>query len=632
MSGAMREAFFRAIEAAPEDDSPRLVYADWLEEHGDDARAEFIRAQCQLARLDEGDPRRDELLRREQDLLKGHRDRWLAELPADLCLVNEYQPTFARGFPDNLEVACAAFVERSEELFRATPVQHVRIKDVGKRLPVAAADWPRVLRGLAAAPVEGVGEGVAALAACPLLAAVRGLSLDDLTPEHLATLLASPHWPALTDLRLGGRIGPGGARVIARWPGAVSLRKLSFWFAAIGPAGAEALAASPHLANLTALHLHGGFIGTPGALALANSATLRHLRNLSVGYNKIGPEGIAALLHSPNLAGVEELKISFNGPSDDGPGDAGLAALASSPTIRRLRSLDLAESRVTAEGARHLAGAAHLATLRTLDLHGNPVGPAGARHLADSPHLAGLRWLSLAQAGINDEALQALAAAPHLRPRVLLLARSALDRGGEGAAAPPTRNAVGPAGLAALAASPVLAGLEELDLSHNPVGDAGLAALAASPHAVALRKLKLTKCDLHDEGVIALARASWGTALRDLDLGMNRIGDAGGTALAGWPTLAGVRRLDVGSNQLTDVTVLALAASPHLGAVRDLELGENQITDAGGRALAAAPQLDRLTRLLLWHNRVTAAGLEPLWERFGAHVYPQRSQWRDRGG
>src|SRR5262249_4155355 len=161
--------------------------------------------------------------------------------------------------------------------------------------------------------------------------------------------------------------GPGGAQVLARWPGAVSLRQLTFWFAAIGPEGMEALATSPYLGNLTELNLHGGFIGTPGALALANSTTLRRLRGLSLGYNKIGPPGIAALLHSANLAGVEDLKISFNGPNDNGPGDAGLLALATSPTIRRLRSLDLAESRVTAEGVRHLAGAAHLAMLRTLD-------------------------------------------------------------------------------------------------------------------------------------------------------------------------------------------------------------------------------------------------------------------------
>src|SRR2546430_151755 len=53
---AVREArdLLAAVCAAPEDDDPRLVYADWLEEHGQAqaqcARAEFIRLQIALAR------------------------------------------------------------------------------------------------------------------------------------------------------------------------------------------------------------------------------------------------------------------------------------------------------------------------------------------------------------------------------------------------------------------------------------------------------------------------------------------------------------------------------------------------------------------------------------------------------
>jgi uncharacterized protein (TIGR02996 family) len=34
-----------AILAAPNDDLPRLIYADWLDEHGESKRAEFIRRQ-----------------------------------------------------------------------------------------------------------------------------------------------------------------------------------------------------------------------------------------------------------------------------------------------------------------------------------------------------------------------------------------------------------------------------------------------------------------------------------------------------------------------------------------------------------------------------------------------------------
>ena len=42
-------ALLAAVCAAPEDDAPRLVMADWFDEHGDPERAEFIRVQIQLA-------------------------------------------------------------------------------------------------------------------------------------------------------------------------------------------------------------------------------------------------------------------------------------------------------------------------------------------------------------------------------------------------------------------------------------------------------------------------------------------------------------------------------------------------------------------------------------------------------
>ncbi|MBY0456405.1 MAG: TIGR02996 domain-containing protein, partial [Gemmataceae bacterium] len=48
-----RDALLAAIRANPDEDTPRLAFADWLDEHGDEAdraRAEFIRVQCELAR------------------------------------------------------------------------------------------------------------------------------------------------------------------------------------------------------------------------------------------------------------------------------------------------------------------------------------------------------------------------------------------------------------------------------------------------------------------------------------------------------------------------------------------------------------------------------------------------------
>ncbi len=44
-----RDPFLAAVLENPADDSPRLAYADWLDEHDGCYRAEFIRVQCELA-------------------------------------------------------------------------------------------------------------------------------------------------------------------------------------------------------------------------------------------------------------------------------------------------------------------------------------------------------------------------------------------------------------------------------------------------------------------------------------------------------------------------------------------------------------------------------------------------------
>lgn len=45
------EALWRAVLASPDEDTPRLMYADEIQE-ADPDRAELIRAQCEIARLD----------------------------------------------------------------------------------------------------------------------------------------------------------------------------------------------------------------------------------------------------------------------------------------------------------------------------------------------------------------------------------------------------------------------------------------------------------------------------------------------------------------------------------------------------------------------------------------------------
>jgi uncharacterized protein (TIGR02996 family) len=42
-------SLLQAARRAPEDDTHRLVLADWLEDHDEQAHAEFVRLQCRLA-------------------------------------------------------------------------------------------------------------------------------------------------------------------------------------------------------------------------------------------------------------------------------------------------------------------------------------------------------------------------------------------------------------------------------------------------------------------------------------------------------------------------------------------------------------------------------------------------------
>src|SRR4051812_5415567 len=121
---ADREGLLAAIAAHPEDDTPRLILADWLDDH-DDPLGEFIRLQMALEplRVPRADPM-EELIRvrslegippgkewrdddwivaqqikREGELLAAHGAKWLGE--ADGLReehANHFQPEFRRGF------------------------------------------------------------------------------------------------------------------------------------------------------------------------------------------------------------------------------------------------------------------------------------------------------------------------------------------------------------------------------------------------------------------------------------------------------------------------------------------------------------------------------------------------------
>lgn len=88
----MADPFVAAVRAAPDDDLPRLIFADYLEERGD-PRGPFIRAQIALARMPADDPRREEHVAVEAESLAAHEAEWLGDLADTL-----YRWWFHRGF------------------------------------------------------------------------------------------------------------------------------------------------------------------------------------------------------------------------------------------------------------------------------------------------------------------------------------------------------------------------------------------------------------------------------------------------------------------------------------------------------------------------------------------------------
>jgi uncharacterized protein (TIGR02996 family) len=116
-----RTAFLAAIREAPEDDAVRLVFADWLEDHGDDERAEFIRSQVTASRLDDLDPTRIRLDHRAAALLKQNEKKWLTPVRriAQSCRMD-------RGFPRHVVVNSRKFREKGAALFALEPIWSVR--------------------------------------------------------------------------------------------------------------------------------------------------------------------------------------------------------------------------------------------------------------------------------------------------------------------------------------------------------------------------------------------------------------------------------------------------------------------------------------------------------------------------
>jgi uncharacterized protein (TIGR02996 family) len=317
--------FLEAICADPEDDGPRLVYADWLEEHGQPRRAEFIRLQIQLARGDATPDAHAGLRQHERHQLRAYELEWTAPLHG---LVRRAR--FRRGFPECVTVTAEVFLARADDIFRLAPVRHLILIDVHD--PV---------RKLVRSPHLG-----------------RAPTLEFRTLGDLRALVRSPHLEKVTGLilRFGGAEDDD-ARALASARTLPGLTALDLYRCGLTPAGIAALAASPRLAGLRELVLGG---------------------NTEEG-EPVEGDAVVELLTGPDsrLSRLERLHLSYSRISD-----AGARALAAAPTLAGLRMLDLGYNTIGTAGARALADSPHLQGLAYLGLCGNAIDRRARRALS----------------------------------------------------------------------------------------------------------------------------------------------------------------------------------------------------------------------------------------------------------
>ena len=273
-------ALLDAIKDNPDEDTPRLVLADWLDEQDnelDSERAAFIRTEIAAERehtrhkkISLRKPADSDRYVKPDDRLR----RWLG--PAiDLAHLGGFE----RGLP-GIVIHGKRFEKKDVPPLLVTEefafVQSVNLVEVGKYRIADMAARPefRFVPGLYAAPMYAFGVFFA------------------------KKFFKSPNLTGLRHLVFRG-IQPGaeGVQALADNPALSRLRKLSLYHNKLVDKAAAALASSKHLTNLMYLNLSDNNIGDKGAESLAGSKCFANLLELDMTLNpRLTDSGKQALL------------------------------------------------------------------------------------------------------------------------------------------------------------------------------------------------------------------------------------------------------------------------------------------------------------------------------------------------
>lgn len=400
-----RDALLAAIRSHPEEDTPRLMFADWLEEQGDEVRAEFVRLQCELARLesdgsgsqavyeflcerdyvtrpaadwtqiDDGIHTRLALATRAGDLERRHGEAWRPKLPRRSKV--EFG-AFRRGFAHYITLPRGKPLEKIAPLVRDrlpafTLVAHNFDADLVAQLRDA-----QLADRLAGLFVTGeCATGLEALGKLPEAANLRSLDLRAWdTPPALTALATAPHFAGLRVLQM---------------------REMN-----LTADDAQQVFCAPHLRGLTRLHVRGDgawALDTVRAFAEAGFTALTSLRFTRAG---LGDDAARVLARCAALKNVTDLDLGHNALTGRGVTD-----LLCSKVLTKLAFLGIEYNTANGLDAKKLA-AARPAALRMLHAHGCQFRTADVRALARSPRLRTLWYLDLDSNNLGTPAVREL--------------------------------------------------------------------------------------------------------------------------------------------------------------------------------------------------------------------------------
>ncbi len=531
-----------AIRTNPDDDTPRLVYADWLQEHEQPDRAEFIRIQVQLAGLDQTDPRRASLEDRENELLRTHEAEWLGAMPSAITGWK-----FERGFVAELAGPTSAFVGTDTGgVFEQHPVSRLRLASPSTRTPspvgkLLNARWLPGVRELLIDHPHISGNGLGRLLRAKRLAGLTRLELTGLhhngQDSQLPAILAeSVPFQTVKRFRL------------SRWNNSGEALLKVFGNSAIEDLVLQS-GSRDHLKQL----LTSGFVGQLNRLEL-------------MGIDREGWPSLHLKRAKP--------AITHLGLTDMNEADLDPRPIVSAPACANLISLDVNEARIRADAVEKLAQTDFWLRCTELKMIRGKCPPELMELLAKKPGPECLRVLKLGETGLRDAGVANLCSAPWAASLV------ELDL---------MRNFLTDDACRAIRDSGPFHNLRHLDLRTNgpklergttaQITNKGLAALAEAPCLRNLRHLNLHSLPMTAAGVDAIINnPNW--RLRELDIGGTEIGAAGIKALAKSPNISRLTRLNLSFiTNLKPNDLLPLAQSPYLSPLCEVSALYYKLTD-----------------------------------------------------